>query len=171
MGNAQSVYKKEWKYDALPPRKGNSPQNGLDQEPRLSSFSRPSGFRFIGDNLVEFEYSRVTIKKAMILSLSKPKYPAIHEHDFALLSFWGRSYSKSGVYKLSEWIKQQPWYLDTFVVSLTCSNVVEIVGVLLQGKRVGKRTRLAKIGTFTLAMNEAFVATWPEVKDLHWKVV
>lgn len=113
----------------------------------------------------------VTIKRAVVLASSRPEHPSFQGHGLASLAFWGRDYSKSGNYRLSEWIEQQPRYLDSFVVSLTQRDAVETVGVLLQGRRIGKTTRLVKIGIFHLVAMEGNVGSWPDVKEVDWIVV
>jgi hypothetical protein len=114
---------------------------------------------------------RVVIKQAVVLASSKSEFPGMEGNGYAYMSFWGALYSKSCEYEFSEWIQQQPRYLDTFIVAITNNNPVSIVGLLLQGKRLGKKTRLAKIGTFELAIIGDQVKSWPDAQQVDWLVL
>jgi hypothetical protein len=114
---------------------------------------------------------RVVMKQAVVLASNKSEFPGMEGNGYAYMSFWGALYSKSCEYEFSEWIQQQPRYLDTFIVALTNNNPVSIVGLLLQGKGLGKKTRLAKIGTFELAIFGDQVKSWPDAQQVDWVVL
>ncbi|RDW57493.1 hypothetical protein BP6252_13753 [Coleophoma cylindrospora] len=115
----------------------------------------------------------VMISQAVIFASNRPEFPGIEGLGLAYLNFWGRLYSKSDVYEFSEWTQQQPRFLDTFVVPITRPNPLKVVGLLLQGRTLRKKTRLVKIGTFELAMIGITESpeNWPKVENVDWIVV
>lgn len=113
------------------------------------------------------------ISQAIIFASSRPEFPGIEGSGLAFLSFWGSLYPKSGIFTFSEWVAQQPRYLDTFVVSVTRRSSVEASGLLLQGIKLGKKTRLVKIGTFALVMVGTTESSkdWFKAEKVDWTVV
>jgi hypothetical protein len=64
----------------------------------------------------------VVISQAVVFASNRPEFPGIEGLGLAFLTFWGRLYFKSGMYTFSEWVEQQPRFLDTFVVPITRRN-------------------------------------------------
>jgi hypothetical protein len=109
----------------------------------------------------------------VVFASNRPEFPGIEGLGLAFLAFWGPLYFKSDTYTFSEWVEQQPRFLDTFVVPITRPNPLKVVSLLLQGRTLGKKTRLVKIGIFDLAMIGITESSenWSKTEKVDWIVV
>lgn len=110
----------------------------------------------------------VRITEAVVLGSNRIGY--VNIQAIVALAFWGSRFSESNVYVLSNWIEAQPKSLDTFAVSLT-EKRSEMVGLLLQGRRVGRSTRLVKVGIIGLDLSLVETEYWPNAQPVDWIVV
>lgn len=110
----------------------------------------------------------IQIPLAAILASNREQ--SMLSRSTAMLGFWGSRHTESQEVVLSDWIATQPKKFDTFAVCLTKGGSHN-AGVILQGRRLGKSTRLVKVGFFVLGPDSLAYYAVPISQPVNWIVV
>ena len=110
----------------------------------------------------------VRIHQAAILASNKEQ--STLSHSKVMLGFWGSRFSDSQEATLSDWIAKQPKMFDTFAVCLTRGGSHN-VGLIFQGRRLGKSTRLVKVGFFAIGPDSLAYYAVPISQHVNWIVI
>lgn len=110
----------------------------------------------------------VRILKAAILGSNK-EHTALCDCR-VMLGFWGSRHSESQEAILSEWIATQPQVFDTFAVCLTKGSPQNL-GLVLQGRRLGRTTKLVKVGFYVVNPDSLGYYAVPISQPVDWTVV
>ena len=114
----------------------------------------------------------VRIHQAAILAWSKEssKEYRAPSHSKVMFGFWGSRRRESQEAILSEWLAKQPTIFDTFAVSLTKGGSHNL-GLILQGRRLGKSIRLVKVGFFVAGPDSVAQHAIPLSHHVDWIVI
>jgi hypothetical protein len=110
----------------------------------------------------------VRIHQAAILASNKEK--STLSHSMVLLGLWGSRHRTSQHVILSDWIAKQPKIFDTFAVCSTKGGSHNI-GLILQGRVLGKSTRLVKVGCFVVHPDSLAYYAVPISQPVNWIVI